>query len=227
MNYGGMAQEASAEVVYAGFWARLAAYLIDLVLAGVIHLAVRLTLALSFTIFQGENLLDLTFLFQYSIKDALLYAAGAAYFVLCTYYLGATVGKKALNLRVISADGGRPSFFDVLYRETIGRFLAGFVLGIGYIMTGFMQEKKGLHDILADTRVIYGKCETRRNSQEGNRKQKPFSQPQQEQKKPQSSQWQKKQDAVQKSNRTTATLYDQYQHINVAPSDKKSSEDKE
>ena len=105
--------------------------------------------------------------------------------------------------------------------------MAGFVLGIGYIMTGFMQEKKGLHDILADTRVIYGKCETRRNSQEGNRKQKPFSQPQQEQKKPQSSQWQKKQDAVQKSNRTTATLYDQYQHINVAPSDKKSSEDKE
>lgn len=232
MEFDAMKQENPAEIIYAGFWARLAAYLIDLVLAGVIHLAVRLTLALSFTVFQGENLLDLTFLFQYSIKDALLYAVGAAYFILCTYFLGATVGKMALNLRVVSSNGGRPAFFDVLYRETIGRFLAGFVLGIGYIMAGFTQEKKGLHDILADTRVIYGKCGTRRNGREAYTQQRaslrPQSdQPQKEQNGPKNGQSRQNQDAVQVTKSATGTLYDRYQHINIEPSDEKSTEDKE
>lgn len=227
MNYGSGETEVFAGTVYAGFWVRLAAYLLDLVLVGVIHLGVRLTLALSFTVFQGENLLDLTFLFQYSIKDALLYAAGAAYFILCTYFLGTTAGKRAFNLRVISADGERPSFFDVLYRETVGRFLAGFVLGIGYIMAGFTREKKGLHDILADTRVVYGKWSGGRYGQQNPSFHPQNIRPPQEQKKPQSSQPRQNGDTVQKTGDTTGTLYDRYQHINVEPSGKNTSEDKE
>lgn len=143
--------------VFAGFWVRLAAYLIDLVIAAALQTALRLVLFLSFSFFWEKNPLDYTFLFQYTWKDALLYAVGISYFVLCTYYCGATLGKRALNLQVIGKDGEAPSFLDILYRETIGRFLAAFVLGIGYIAAGLTREKTGLHDVLADTRVVYAR----------------------------------------------------------------------
>lgn len=143
--------------VFAGFWVRLAAYLIDLVIAAALQTALRLVLFLSFSFFWEKNPLDYTFLFQYTWKDALLYAVGISYFVLCTYYCGATLGKRALNLQVTGKDGGAPSFLDILYRETIGRFLAAFVLGIGYIAAGLTREKTGLHDVLADTRVVYAR----------------------------------------------------------------------
>lgn len=95
-------------------------------------------------------------LFHYTLKDILLYVLQVLYFVLCTYYTGTTLGKRALNIRVVSADGeDKLSLLNVIYRETIGRFLCGMTIGIGYIMAGIDQEKRGLHDMLCDTRVVY------------------------------------------------------------------------
>jgi len=143
--------------VYGGFWARLSAYIIDCVIVFAAQLVLRMILAFTFGVFGDNNPLDAAFLFQYSWKDALIYCAGAVYFVLCTYHGGATLGKKAMNLKVVSADGEDLTFLDVLYRETIGRFLSAFVLCIGYILVGVTNEKTGLHDILCDTRVVYAK----------------------------------------------------------------------
>lgn len=145
------------ERVYAGFWARAAAFVIDCVIVWFLRLGVRFALFLSFGLFSDKNPLDATLLFQYSWRDGLLYAAGALYFVLCTYYAGATLGKKALNLRVVSADSKPLTFVNVLFRETIGRFLSSFVFGLGYLLAGITVEKKALHDMLCDTRVIYAK----------------------------------------------------------------------
>lgn len=131
--------------------------MIDCVIVWFLRLGVRFALFLSFGLFSDKNPLDATLLFQYSWKDGLLYAAGALYFVLCTYYAGATLGKKALNLRVVSADSKPLTFIDVLFRETIGRFLSSFVLGFGYLLAGITVEKKALHDMICDTRVIYAK----------------------------------------------------------------------
>ena len=63
-----------------------------------------------------------------------------------------------MNLRVVSVDEGqRLSLLDVVYRETVGRFLCSLSIGIGYIIVGFDREKRGIHDMLCDTRVIYAK----------------------------------------------------------------------
>lgn len=145
------------ERVYAGFWVRLAAYLIDSVIVFAGRTAVRLVLFVSLGIFGAHNPLNGTFLFQYSWKDGILYAIGICYFVLLTYHGGVTLGKRAMNLRVVSADGEKLTLLNVLYRETIGRFLSAFLLCAGYIMVGVTDEKTGLHDILCDTRVVYAR----------------------------------------------------------------------
>ena len=145
------------DVEYAGFWVRLAAYCIDslIVFAGL--LVVRLFMAGVSSLAKG-TVLDGGILFQYTLKDIVLYVFEVLYFILCTYYTGTTLGKKALNLRVVSAlNGQKLSLLDVVYRETIGRFLCSISIGIGYVIVGIDKEKRGIHDMLCDTRVIYGK----------------------------------------------------------------------
>ncbi|MFR4625420.1 MAG: RDD family protein [Dorea formicigenerans] len=80
------------------------------------------------------------------------------YFALLTWCTGTTIGKRLMNLRVVPADGNEKlSFVDVLYRETVGRFLCGISIWIGYIIVGIDKEKRGFHDMLCDTRVVYEK----------------------------------------------------------------------
>ncbi len=146
-----------ADVTYAGFWVRLAAYAIDSVIVFFMLLVVRLILsgvisALSGTVLGGN------ILFDYTLKDIVLYLGQVLYFILCTRYTGTTPGKRALNLRVISVDeSGELDLLNVVYRETVGRFLSGIFICIGYLIIGVDREKRGFHDMLCDTRVVYGK----------------------------------------------------------------------
>lgn len=140
---------------FAGFWVRFAAYLIDYVIVFAGLLIVRIFIAL---VFAKTNFWDSAILFQFSLKDIMLYLLSVLYFILLTYYTGTTVGKRVMNLRVISAcENEQPTLLDIIYRETVGKFLSGLFLSVGYILAGLDKEKRALHDILCDTRVIYAK----------------------------------------------------------------------
>ena len=97
-------------------------------------------------------------LFHYSLKDIILYALKVLYFIAFTYLTGTTLGKKAMNLRVVSKNPEEKlTLFNVVYRETVGRFLCSLPVNIGYIVAGIDSEKRGFHDLLCDTRVVYQK----------------------------------------------------------------------
>ena len=141
---------------------RFAAFLIDSLIVGAALLIVRLALFFGFSVFEliEVNPLDTKVLFSYTVKDIILYLAGAAYYIICTYCAGTTAGKWLFNLRVVPAGGSgqrKLRLIDVVYRETIGKFLSGLVMNIGYIIAGMDSEKRALHDMLCDTRVIYAK----------------------------------------------------------------------
>lgn len=140
--------------VYAGFFVRLAAYLIDWLVVGIALLTVRIPIWIS-SFAYPDNWLIRDFIFKYSIADIVTYVLSATYFILLTYYTGRTLGKRLLQLRVVSAEDRDMTFFEVVYRETVGKFLSGVVICIGYLMIGIDKEKRGIHDWLADTKVIY------------------------------------------------------------------------
>ena len=142
---------------YAGFWVRLAAYVIDSAIVAIGLLVVRLAWIGVGALISG-TILDGNVLFHYSLKDIVLYIFKVMYFVLLTWCTGTTIGKRLMNLRVVPADRNEKlSFVDVLYRETVGRFLCGISIWIGYIIVGIDKEKRGFHDMLCDTRVVYEK----------------------------------------------------------------------
>lgn len=146
----------SRDTEYAGFWVRLAAYVIDSIIVFFGLLFVRLFLSGIMSVLS-DTWIGGNILFHYTLKDILLYGFQVLYFILCTYLTGTTLGKRAMNLRVVSADGQKLTILNVVYRETIGRFLCSLSVGIGYTIAGVDREKRGLHDILCDTRVIYAK----------------------------------------------------------------------
>lgn len=147
-------QSKDTSVVYAGFFVRLAAYLIDWLIVGSALLVVRIPIWIA--TFSGADFLSKDFIFQYSAMDIVLYALKVLYFTLMTYYTGSTLGKKLFQLQVVSADEGRkPTLFEIVFRESVGKFLSSLIIYVGYIMIGIDKDKRGLHDILSDTRVIY------------------------------------------------------------------------
>ncbi len=67
---------------------------------------------------------------------------------------GATPGKMACSIKVVTADGGR-----IGYGRATGRFfselLSGIICYIGYIIVAFDGQKRALHDHICNTRVVY------------------------------------------------------------------------
>ncbi|PYI82548.1 MAG: RDD family protein [Verrucomicrobia bacterium] len=136
---------------YAGFWIRFVAIFMDGLLLWianfVISLAAGLTAAQAIGV-DSERLSPVRFvLFFVEI------AIGAAYETFMVGKYGATLGKMACKLRVVTADGGRISYLRAFGRH-FAKILSGCVCAIGYIMAAFDSEKRGLHDHICNTRVI-------------------------------------------------------------------------
>ena len=88
----------------------------------------------------------------YSVNLAgLLLMAG--YFIVLEGRNGQTLGKKALNLRVVTPDGDRIGYIKAFVRY-VGKVVSWIILGIGFIMAAFDGEKRALHDRMCETRVI-------------------------------------------------------------------------
>lgn len=136
---------------YAGFFPRMIAFGVDSLLAFLVGLLFKL-LPL---VVEGMGVYDPTqpLLFTFSAYDIIAYVGATLYFVLLTYFKGATIGKRLMNLKVVTLST-RGKFFDILFRETIGRYLSS-ILCIGYVVGGFDIERRCFHDSLADTRVVY------------------------------------------------------------------------
>lgn len=135
---------------YAGFFVRFVAYGIDMLIASIVVGMVKIPFSIAAS--GGVNFLKSNFIFEYSFLDVLGYVGVAAYFVLLTYFAHTTIGKMLFHLEVASEK--KWTFTNVLYRETVGRFLSS-LLNIGYLAVIVQKEKQGFHDMLCDTHVVY------------------------------------------------------------------------
>jgi uncharacterized RDD family membrane protein YckC len=158
---------ASGSVIYAGFWLRFVAYLIDNLLMGVglglifIPLAIATGALASFEAMAtshggepnpGAVMGIVSLILTFAAVSLLLSWLYHAYFESCDWQ--ATPGKRVLSIYVTDVNGQRISFL-----HATGRFFAKIVsglipLGIGYIMAGFTQRKQALHDMIASTLVV-------------------------------------------------------------------------
>lgn len=102
-------QTNTKDQVYAGFFVRLTAFLIDMIIVSVALAVIRVPMWFV-SLNNPDNVLVRNFIFQYSIVDIVCYLLTVLYFVLMTYYTGATLGKKLFQLRVVSTEDRKMTF---------------------------------------------------------------------------------------------------------------------
>ena len=138
---------------YAGFWIRFGAKVVDSLILGIIFGAPLFILGFHASISNRSPAANGGFPF-FLLFQIGVYGAGMAYQVFFLGKYGATPGKMFCKLKVITADGGKIS-----YLRATGRFfaemLSGMICYIGYIIVGFDEQKRALHDHICNTRVVY------------------------------------------------------------------------
>lgn len=144
---------------YGGFWIRFVAYLIDgLVLA--IAAGVIVAIFVAFAILTGvehdseepspEIIFGTVLMILALIVINWLYEA-----LMTSSPRGATLGKMAIGVRIVRADGAQLSFGRATARHFLKVMITPLVpLAIGYLMAAFTARKRALHDVLADTLVL-------------------------------------------------------------------------
>ena len=144
---------------YAGFWWRFLAWLIDNIILGTVTKVLQYALFPSTAVVTvmppttnpweaiGPQLANLGWAMLLSTAISVTYATwfmGA---------LGATPGLMALGLKVV-----RPNGSPIGYGRAVARYFASILsaitLCIGYLLIAFDPEKRALHDMICDTRVI-------------------------------------------------------------------------
>lgn len=152
----------SEKKYYAGFWVRLFAGLLDLVILLPVFLFsffffgvdnVELIKTSSdfgnqsyFSAFGSGNYVELIFDFI-SILYVAFFVAGKKQ---------ATLGKRMMGIYVANPDGSKLSGKKSLARA-LASFLTAATLGLGFLLVVFTKEKTALHDLICNTRVFHGK----------------------------------------------------------------------
>jgi len=66
----------------------------------------------------------------------------------------ATLGKRYCRLTVVTTRGKRISFVRALVRY-LGKYLSGSLFGIGFWIIAVRSDRRGLHDLIAGTLVVW------------------------------------------------------------------------
>ena len=146
---------------YAGFWIRVVAKIIDSLIVGIpmmiIYFVSAFALGVNAVTGPGGQAAFGALLGSLAVQllaQAVGLVLGGFYTVYFVVKYGATPGKMAVNLRVVTPDGARLSI-----GRAIGRYFAEMVSAmacyVGYILVAFDDEKRSLHDRICETRVVY------------------------------------------------------------------------
>ena len=135
---------------YAGFWIRFGAILIDGFIMWIINLLFFIPIGFLMPKSPDNPFAFLSFM---PLIMLLQYAIPAAYDTWFVGKYGATPGKMACKIKVVVADGSSVSYWRAFGRH-FGKWLSSIILGIGFIMAAFDEEKRTLHDRICETRVV-------------------------------------------------------------------------
>lgn len=144
------------EVVYAGFWKRVAANIIDSFVVGIVGGIIGAILGgvIGAVFGLSGGLGGGGFLAIQLVTNLVSITITAGYYAWFHSSANqATLGKMAIGIKVVRSDGEAISF-----ARGIGRYfaflLSSLLLCIGLIMAAFTERKQSLHDMICDTLVV-------------------------------------------------------------------------
>ncbi len=137
----------NTEFTYAGFWLRLAATIIDIVLIyGLLYVV--------FSIFFGYDVINfgsrvtlVQILFEWIIP----------FFVVISFWVvkSGTPGKLLLKIKIVRFDSNEPASAQKLLLRYAAYFISTIPFCLGFFCILWDKEKRGWHDKISGTAVIH------------------------------------------------------------------------
>jgi len=140
---------AAPRVEYVGFWRRVLATAIDVLIVFVVEMPLLLAI-------YGREYLSLSREGYAGFWDFLIQAVLPTVGVILFWrYLGATPGKLAIGARIVdAATGARPTTARLVVRY-FAYIVSALPFFLGFFWIGFNRRKQGWHDKIAGTLVVY------------------------------------------------------------------------
>jgi uncharacterized RDD family membrane protein YckC len=137
----------ASQTSYGGFWIRVAAYIIDAIILGIIGAIFSIPLAVDYTDMNSSG---------YRASQGISLLLSAIYFTGLWSYMGASLGQRIFGMRVVDANTGQPITLGKALLRWIGLVLSFAVCLIGVIWVAFDGRKQGWMDKIAGTVVLRG-----------------------------------------------------------------------
>jgi uncharacterized RDD family membrane protein YckC len=139
---------------YAGFWIRFASYLIDVIPIAILGGILNVSLGTGYSCrFGSDNVYRCGGGTGY-VGSWLGFLVLGVYWVLTWSLMGASLGQKALGMRVVNAQSGERIDFGKAVIRYVGFVISAIPFAIGLIWAGFDPRKQGWHDKIAGTYVV-------------------------------------------------------------------------
>jgi uncharacterized RDD family membrane protein YckC len=147
---------AASPLRYAGFWIRFCATALDTIL--LFAISVGIGVATGSTLREELGIGAREDGVWWTTRDSVLFAVdfivGGAYEVFLVTLYGGTLGKLACRLRVVTAGGERLTYLQSFWRM-LAKWVSTLPCCMGFIFVAFDAQKRGLHDMMCNTRVIW------------------------------------------------------------------------
>ncbi len=146
---------------YASFGRRLVAVIIDGVILVIVSLVINAVFGVTLvapppaaTPAEAAAAMGSAFARLFGVAFFVNLGIGFAYYVVLLTAYGATLGKMAMGVKIVTADGGPLSSGRSTARYFCANFLEAFTLWIGYLIAVFDDQNRTLHDRICGTRAI-------------------------------------------------------------------------
>ena len=133
---------------YGGFWIRVVAYIIDVVILGIVGAIFSIPFAVNYSDVNSLNSAAAR------TSNGIDLVLSFLYFTLLWTYMGASLGQRILGMHVVDAATGQPITFGKAALRWFGLIISFFVCFIGVIWVAFDQRKQGWMDKIAGTVVV-------------------------------------------------------------------------
>lgn len=114
-----------------GFWIRMAAWLIDVIVLSIIQ-----------------------FVLEQIGLSPVAWVIGIPYAILFIGLKGQTPGKIALGIQVVDRQGNIPGIGRAILREIVGKLASAIVILLGFLWISWDRNKRGWHDHIGGTYVV-------------------------------------------------------------------------
>jgi uncharacterized RDD family membrane protein YckC len=136
-----MATNYGPPVDYAGFWARVAAYFVDVSILIVLFVAISIGSAYAGD--MGKVIGNIVYLLINLLYWPVMESSARQ----------ATFGKSIVGIQITDLNGNRVSFIRAFLRN-LAKIISAIPLGIGFLLAAFTGRKQALHDMITKTLVV-------------------------------------------------------------------------